>query len=93
MKTIRFNTGRMYTAHNQRITATLHDDGVITFMDHDRGIPGELKVRPHPTISPERVMNAYDHGEWLGSQRSDHDGMYKGGVNLLVDLPFEQRRM
>ena len=82
-RTIHFNTGRLYTAFGQRITATLHDDGVVTFMDHDRGVCGE-----YDELSPERfgrasVMAAYDSCYRNSTTRSMQAGMYPGSVNSV----------
>jgi hypothetical protein len=80
MNTIRFNTGRKYTAQGQRIVATLHDDGVVTFMDHSRGVSGEFTLEDH-TLEAVDVMHAYDRNLYTGSARSWADGMLRGGVN------------
>src|SRR5690606_22302892 len=80
MQTIHFNTGRLYTALGQRITATLHDDGVVTFYDHSRGIDGELKY-PLTVFAQATVTRNYDLGEWSGTHRSMRDGLYVDGVN------------
>jgi hypothetical protein len=80
--TIHFNTGRRYTANGQRITATLHDDGVVTFWDHDRSVHGE-----YTEVLPEfwdrtSVMNAYDARDgYKNTSRAWSDGMMRGGVN------------
>jgi hypothetical protein len=81
VRTLYFNTGRRYTAHGQRITATLHEDGVITFCDHDRGIEGELLFSSFEDVDQQTVMVAYDRGQWKSTQRSREDGMYRGGCN------------
>jgi len=79
VETIRFNTGRKYTANGQRITATLHDDGMVTFFDHDRGIDGEFELIGD--FTQRRVMEAYDHNLSKPTRRSWSDGMLKGGCN------------
>lgn len=79
-KTIVFNTGRHYTVNGQRIIATLHDDGVITFHDIDRMIDGELSGT-HPVISDYRVLAAYDRCDYAASERSMNDSARAGGVN------------
>lgn len=84
MKTISFNTGRKYTAFGQRIVATLHDDGVVTFMDHDRKISGEYH-RPGVAFTQAGVMSMYDSGQYTGGQRSWLDGMMRDGANILKD--------
>lgn len=80
MKTIHFNTGRLYTVDGQRITATLHDDGVVTFMDHSRGIDGEFQILNLP-FNRDTVMSVYDHNLLGRSQRSWADGMLRDGCN------------
>ena len=80
MSTIHFNTGRLYTEAGQRITATLHDDNVVTFMDHSRGVDGEFKLCGR-RFDESIVMNAYDHNISKGTLRSRTDGMYRGGCN------------
>lgn len=83
MKTVSFNTGRKYTARGQVIVATLHDDGVITFMDHSRMISGEIAASEfHTAESVERhTMRAYDNYAYQESRRSRADGMMRGGCN------------
>ncbi len=80
-KTIHFNTGRKYTAAGQRITATLHDDGVVTFFDHDRGIDGHFRPFPPRELSQQMVMEVYDHNRYLSGRRSWQDGMQRGACN------------
>lgn len=82
MKTIEFNTGRKYTAEGQVVRATLHEDGVITFMDHSRMIDGEFgPITPTQELTDRLVMAMYDNGTYRGTARSSKDGMYKGGCN------------
>jgi len=81
--TIHFNTGRLYTAHKQRITATQHDDGVITFMDHDRMIPGELVWgRAFTAVA---ILAAYDANAYKNTTRAMNDGMMRGGCNTQYE--------
>lgn len=80
MKTIEFNTGRKYTADGQRIKATLHDDRVVTFFDHSRGISGEFDMIGD-VFTRDTVMAAYDGNAYRQSTRSWQDGMMKGGCN------------
>jgi hypothetical protein len=81
MKTIEFNTGRKYTAEGQFVKATLHDDGVVTFFDHSRGVDGEFKLGQHCTFDKTEVMHWYDSGTAGHSVRSWSDGMLKNGCN------------
>lgn len=76
-----FNTGRKYTAHGQRITATLHDDGVVTFHDHDRMVDGEFPLGQHCQFNQTEVMHWYDSGTAQGTKRSWVDAFQKGGCN------------
>lgn len=80
-RTIEFNTGRKYTAEGQFVKATLHDDGVVTFMDHSRGIDGEFKLGLHCSFNETEVMHWYDSGTARGTKRSWEDGMMRGGCN------------
>jgi hypothetical protein len=79
--TIHFNTGRKYTVFGQRITATLHDDGVVTFFDHDRKVDGQFRLGLHCSFNQVEVMHWYDSYNAPGATRSWTDGMTKGGVN------------
>ena len=81
MQTIHFNTGRKYTQHGQRISATLRDDGVVTFYDHDRLIHGQFDLQPFMTLGRETVMEAYDSGLYEITSQSYLDGMMSGGPN------------
>lgn len=81
MQTIKFNTGRLYTAEGQFIVATLHDDGVVTFMDHSRKVSGEFLMAEFDRFSQETVMWHYDHHKYMGSSRCWQDGMTRGGCN------------
>lgn len=81
MKTIEFNTGRKYTAEGQFIKATLHDDGVVTFMDHSRGVDGSFKLPLHASFDQTEVMHWYDSGMAKNNVRSFEDGMQRGGCN------------
>lgn len=82
-KSIHFNTGRLYSVHGQRITATLHDDGIVTFFDHDRMVHGEFNaVYPTDvTFNARSVMTVYDAGAHRNSTRAWTDGMQRGGCN------------
>lgn len=77
---IRFNTGRLYTKFGQRITATLHDDGVVTFHDHDRMVDGEFKLYGD-RFDKSVVMHAYDLNIAKQTQRSWQDAMMEDGCN------------
>jgi hypothetical protein len=81
MQTIKFNTGRKYTAEGQFIVATLHDDGVVTFMDHSRGVDGQFVLGQHCSFNQTEVMHWYDSSTARGTSRSWADGMMRDGVN------------
>jgi hypothetical protein len=81
MQTITFNTGRKYTAEGQVITATLHDDGVVTFFDHSRMIDGEFKLCGS-RFDQSVVMRAYDNNIAKNTMRSWQDGMLRDGCNI-----------
>lgn len=80
-KTIHFNTGRKYTANGQRVTATLHDDGVVTFYDHDRSVDGEFQMPLHCRLTQTEVMHWYDSYQAPNTARSWQDGIARGGCN------------
>jgi hypothetical protein len=88
MKTIRFNTGRKYTAAGQRIVATYrpHNEaedmgGLVTFMDHDRMVDGEFEVFAEYEFTQRVIMDAYDNYRAPGGAQSREDGMQRGGCN------------
>ena len=81
VKTMHFNTGRKYTTHGQRITATAHDDGVVTFFDHDRQVDGQFVLPQHCQLNQVEVMHWYDSGQAPGTARSWADGMQRDGCN------------
>lgn len=84
-QTISFNTGRKYTVHGQRITATLHDDQTVTFWDHDRMIDGEFKLGMHCRFNAAEVLHCYDAGSTMyhSTTRSMQDGMMTDGCNTV----------
>ena len=82
MKTIQFNTGRRYTVHGQRIVATRHDDGVVTFHDIDRMITGQFRVAvTEAEFTRANVLSEYDRSLYDNTTRAWSDGMARGGVN------------
>ena len=85
--TIHFNTGRKYTVHGQRITATLHDDGIVTFWDHDRQVDGQYTAPEGVPFTQQGVMAAYDNYAAPGSIRSYEDGLQRGGCNTQYADP------
>jgi hypothetical protein len=88
MNTIRFNTGRKYTAAGQRIVATYrpHNEaedqgGTVTFFDHDRQVDGEFDIMSEMLFTQTVIMGAYDTYRAKGTRRSWADGLQRGGCN------------
>jgi len=88
MKTISFNTGRKYTVHGQRVVATLHDDGVVTYFDHDRMVHGEFTLGQHCSFNQTEVMHWYDSGKASNTSRAWADGMQRGGCNSVIPVAY-----
>ena len=88
MTTIRFNTDRKYTVHGQRIIATEHPDGVVTFHDLDRMIDGELtrRVDDRTALTASFVLSQYDQGNYTGSSRAWKDAFMRGGCNSTWEV-------
>ena len=80
-KTIEFNTGRQYSAEGQFISATLHDDGEVTFMDHSRSVDGQFTLGPNRPFTQGEILGRYDSGEARNTTRSWQDGLQRGGCN------------
>lgn len=80
MKQLNWNTGCGYTKFGQRITATLHSDGVVTFNDHDRGVCGEFTLG-EAEFTKSEVMHRYLHNQVRFTSRSHQDAMYEGACN------------
>ena len=59
MKTLKFNTGREYSEHGQRVIATQLDNGHIVVVDIDRHI--DLMLLDGVGFSQLEIMQAYDH--------------------------------
>lgn len=70
MKRIQFNTGRMYSAQGQKIVAILHDDGIVSFMDHSRMIGGEFELGQDCPFNQVEVMRNYDGNNYHMSVRA-----------------------
>jgi hypothetical protein len=72
MQTIKFNTGRDYTANGQRIAAALQDNGDIVFVDVDRQIDGVIHaggltrddVLAFGYFTQRGVMQSYDENQY-----------------------------
>lgn len=63
MKTLTFNTGRLYTEHGQRIRAA-SDGETIYFDDKDRMIDGVYPAFV-AEFTPRAIMMAYDSGAYV----------------------------
>jgi hypothetical protein len=71
---ITFNSGRMYSAEGQIITAELHEDGKVLFDDSSRHIWGEFQANDvdfikkwwstHPEAFASGVMRRYDEHKY-----------------------------
>jgi len=59
MITLKFNTGREYSANGQRVIATLLDTGNIVLLDIDRHI--DLMLLAGVGFNEREIMQAYDH--------------------------------
>jgi len=86
-KTIHFNTGRAYGPHGQRIAATLHPGGRVTFFDHDRMIYGEFNLSYPTLFTKGTVLGRYDRGWYTPSKAAREDGLLPGGCNALQVIP------
>ena len=80
MKTIEFNTGRLYTAEGQIIKATLYPSGEVTFFDHSRQIDGQFTLGD-AEFNARIVQQRYDGGQYTSSKKAWEDGMCEGGPN------------
>jgi len=58
MKIIKFNTGRDYTEHGQRIVATQLESGHIVLLDLDRHI--DIMLPPGVEFTQADILWAYD---------------------------------
>jgi hypothetical protein len=63
MQTLKFNTGREYTEHGQRIVATQLDTGNIVLVDLDRHM--DLMLRAGVDFNQADIMQAYDHSWYV----------------------------
>jgi hypothetical protein len=81
---ITFNTGRLYTALGQVITVlVLENQNSTLFMDHSRGIGGQIKgTPPLGTSIPHWVMGAYDRGCYT----PDQDAMNLDRLDTILNV-------
>jgi len=63
MKTLKFNTGRKYSEHGQRIVATQLESGHIVLIDLDRHIDAMLPAGVE--FNQADIMQAYDHSWYV----------------------------
>jgi hypothetical protein len=59
MQTLKFNTGREYSPHGQRVIATQLDNGHIILVDLDRHI--DVMLLEGVGFNQREIMQAYDH--------------------------------
>jgi len=65
-ETIKFQTGRGYTEHGQRIAAGMTDNGETYFVDIDRNISGKINgTRSKDGFHKVMVMHNYDTGNYV----------------------------
>ena len=63
MQTIKFNTGRQYSANGQRIAAALLNNGDIAIVDIDRGLEYLIPAGA-ARFNQADIMAAYDRGDF-----------------------------
>ena len=80
MKIIKFNTGRDYTEHGQRIIATQLEGGQIVLLDLDRHI--DIMLPAGVEFNQAEIMQAYDHAWQIFP---DSIGMSYGDYYALLD--------
>jgi hypothetical protein len=81
---ITFNTGRLYTALGQVVTVlVLANQNATLFMDHSRGISGQIKGCPASRDDvPHWVMGAYDRGCYT----PDQDAMNLDRLDTILNV-------
>jgi hypothetical protein len=85
MKTLKFNTGRQYTQHGQRIVATQLESGHIVILDIDRHIDVMLPAQVEFTKSD--IVWAYDLSMYVFPSEIDMSyGDYYEIVNQLREI-------
>ena len=78
MDVIKFQTGREYTEHGQRIAARLLNNGDIVFLDIDRDIDGVISANGINKKDIEdlyfnrtTIMDCYDNGNYSWANSFD----------------------
>ena len=80
MQILKFNTGREYTEHGQRIIATQLDTGNIVLVDLDRHI--DLMLQAGVDFNQADILQAYDHAWYTFPNEI---GMSYGDYYQLID--------
>lgn len=67
------------------ITATLHEDGAVTFVDHLGGAYGEYFLKPalRPLWGKHNVIMHFEGKVYVRTTRAKFDGKTKHGPNKL----------
>ena len=83
MKTIKFQTGRHYTEHGQRIAAALLTDGRVYFVDVDRDIDGILAANAADILdfgmfNRRDILSMYDANQYGGGRHDISDDFDAG---------------
>ena len=82
MKTIKFNTGREYTEHGQRIAAVAVEGGIV-FLDMDRGIDGLIPLANTVRDLRAQAQHGYDYGNYVSAW--EHSDTLKQLADAIED--------
>jgi hypothetical protein len=88
MQTIKFNTGRTYSAAGQRIAAALLDNGNIVFLDVDRSVCGTIDAGGL-TIDDIETLNCFTQRAIMG----DYDANRYTDALTNNDLAHQLREL
>jgi hypothetical protein len=86
--TLKFNTGRTYSAAGQRIAATLLDNGDIVFLDIDRSICGTIGANGL-TIEDIKTLDCFTQRAIMG----DYDANRYTDASTNNDLAHQLRQL
>jgi len=90
IKTLAFNTGRLYTEHGQRIGAAQLSDGTVAFDDVDRGL---YYVTSGPCdLTQSAIMRAYDYNQTEG-RRYGNDALTDEIKNAIRAAAYAARSL
>lgn len=90
IKTLAFNTGRLYTEHGQRIGAAQLSDGTVAFDDVDRGL---YYVTSGPCdLTQAAIMRAYDYNQTEG-RRYGNDALTDEIKNAIRAAAYAARSL